>query len=242
MENKNYTVDSIWEPSIKILQSRKGYRFALDSILLAHFLVLNAKEEAIEIGCGNGIILILLSRLRKYKRLVGVEIQNELAELARLNVKENEIRNIEILHQDARQLPNTIPPHSFHLLYSNPPYRKVGTGKLNPSKEKAIARHELKMNLQDLVMLADQFLNDEGRLSVILPSFRETDWMKIIQDHQYSVSSRRYVHSFSDTPPTFVLLTATKGKSSMVELDPLTIYEEPGKYTHEMEALLTRGL
>jgi tRNA1Val (adenine37-N6)-methyltransferase len=240
MEEKNYSIDSIWDSSIKIQQSRKGYRFAIDSILLAHFLRLNVDEEALEIGCGNGIILILLSRLQKYKRLVGVEIQNELAALSRRNIRNNDSTNIEIVEADARHLENLLPKKAFHLLYSNPPYRRVGTGKLNPSNEKAIARHELRLTLNDLIHLGEEFLTDKGRLSVILPTFREEDWMNLLGSAEYFVQARRYIHSFPNTQPAFVLITAAKHKSAIDEMPALTIYEEPGKYTAEMAALLRR--
>ena len=240
MNEEKYSVDSIWDPTIKIQQSRKGYRFAIDSVLLAHFLRLNADEEALEIGCGNGIILVLLSHLQKYKRLIGVEIQNELAELARLNIKNNHAERVEIIEADALELSERLQKNSFHLLYSNPPYRKFGTGRLNPSAEKAIARHEVRFKLNDLLNLAEEFLIDRGRLSVILPSFREEDWMELLVAAQYSVQTRQYVYSFPDTPPAFVLLNVVKHESTIDEMRPLTIYTEPGKYTHEMSALLTR--
>jgi tRNA1Val (adenine37-N6)-methyltransferase len=242
MIDKNFSVDSIWDPSIQIQQSKRGYRFGLDAVLLAHFLRLSEDEEAIEIGCGNGIILILLSRLKKYKRLIGVEIQKELADLAQLNIENNEAKNIEILHEDARRLPNKFPQNTFHLIYSNPPYRKVGTGKLNPSTEKAIARHELQLTLKDLINLSDQLLTNKGRLSLILPAFREQDWMKLVETSNYSLQIRQYVHSFPNTPVAFVLTTVSKQKDRFQELAPLTIYEKPRKYTQEMEALLTREL
>jgi tRNA1Val (adenine37-N6)-methyltransferase len=240
MIDNDFSVDSIWDSSIRIQQSKRGYRFGLDAVLLAHFLRLNADEEALEIGCGNGIILILLSRLQKYKRLVGIEIQKELADLAKLNIENNEAKNIEILHEDARELPSKLAQNTFHLIYSNPPYRKVGTGKLNPSKEKAIARHELHLTLKDLINLGNQLLTKEGRVSVILPWFREQEWLKLVKASDYSLQTRQDVHSFPNTPVAFVLTTVTKKKNRIEGLAPLTIYEKPGKYTREMEALLTR--
>ena len=240
MSEENFSVDSIWDASLKIQQSRHGYRFALDAILLAHFLRIEASENALEIGCGNGIIPILLSRLKKYRKIVAVEIQSELANLARVNVERNHAQQIEVIQADALQLREKLPAKAFDLVYSNPPYRKLGTGKLNPSREKAIARHEINLRLEDFVSLADHFLRNNGRLSVILPAFREKDLMQLLALERYFLSERQYVHSFRNDPPSFFLATAMKGPVKIHEIPPLIIYDKPGEYTAEMASLLTR--
>jgi tRNA1Val (adenine37-N6)-methyltransferase len=240
LKEKSYSVDSIWDDSIQIQQSRTGYRFSLDAVLLAHFLRLNGNEKVLEIGCGNGIILVLLSRLKKYKHIIGVEIQHELAELARKNIENNKSKEIEIVEADIREFKNELPKKAFNLIYSNPPYRKIGTGKLNPSSEKAVARHEVNLKLEDLIVIADELLREDGRLSIILPSFREKDWMKLVEASSYFIQTRQYVHSFPKSPAAFVLYSVTRKKVAMEELPRLTIYESRGKYTPEMSALLTK--
>jgi tRNA1Val (adenine37-N6)-methyltransferase len=242
VKEKSYSVDSIWADSIQIEQSRNGYRFSVDAVLLAHFLQLNGSEKVLEIGCGNGIILVLLSRLKKYKHITGVEIQHELAELACKNVESNKAKRIEIIEADIRELKNKFPKKAFDLIYSNPPYRKIGTGRLNPSPEKAIARHEVNLKLEDLILVANELLKDDGFLSVILPSFREKDWMKLIEARSYFVHTRQYVHSFPKSPAAFVLCTAGRKNAPIEDLPPLTIYESRGKYTPAMSALLTNDL
>lgn len=240
MSEENFSVDSIWDSSLQIQQSQKGYRFALDAVLLTHFLRIDANEIALEIGCGNGVIPILLSRLKKFQKIVAVEIQSELADLARKNVKRNHAERIEIIHGDAMQLRETLSANSFDLLYSNPPYRKLGSGKLNPSPEKAIARHEIHLKLEDLISVADYYLKPEGRLSVILPTFREDDWMKLLVKHKFSLAERQYVHSFQDEPAAFVLATASRNLKGLRELEQLIIYESVGVYTDRMAKLLTK--
>ncbi len=240
MSEENFSMDSIWDSSLQIQQSRSGYRFALDAVLLAHFLQIKPDEIALEIGCGNGVIPILLSRLKKYRRIVAVEIQSELSDLALANVERNHAEQIEIINMDAMQLQERLSANSFDLIYSNPPYRKLGTGKLNPSCEKAIARHEIHLKLKDLISVADYFLKPDGRLTVILPTFRENDWMQLLLQQKYFLIERRYVHSFRDEPATFVLATACKNSKALSEMEPLVIYERPGEYTAQMAKLLTK--
>ena len=240
MSKENFSIDSIWDSSLQIQQSRNGYRFALDAVLLAHFLRIETNEIALEIGCGNGVIPILLSRLKKFRRIIAVEIQSELADLALANVERNHGEQIEIINMDAMQLQERLSANSFDLIYSNPPYRKLGTGKLNPSREKAIARHEIHLKLKDLISVADHFLKPDGRLSVILPMFRENDWMQLLLQQKYFLIERQYVHSFRDEPATFVLATAGKISTTLKEIEPLVIYESNGKYTDQLAKLLTK--
>jgi tRNA1Val (adenine37-N6)-methyltransferase len=240
LKEDDFSIDSIWDSSLQIQQSRKGYRFGLDAVLLAHFLRIESNEIALEIGCGNGVIPILLSRLKTFRKIVAVEIQSELAHLARSNVERNYAEGIEIIQGNAMQLGEKLGRNSFDLLYSNPPYRKLGTGKLNPSQEKAIARHEIHLKLKDLISIADNFLKPDGRLSIILPTFRENDWMQLLKLQNYFLLERQYVHSFRDEPAAFVLATAGRNSTPHQELEPLVIYERVGEYTSEIARLLTK--
>jgi tRNA1Val (adenine37-N6)-methyltransferase len=240
VSEEKFSLDSIWDSSLQIQQSRSGYRFALDAVLLAHFLRIKPNEIALEIGCGNGVIPILLSRLKKYRKIVAVEIQSELADFARSNVERNRAERVEIIHADAMRLHKRLSANSFDLIYSNPPYRKLGTGKLNPSPEKAIARHEIHLKLEDLTSLANYFLKPEGRLSLILPAFREKDWMQLLSQQKYFLIERQYVYSFLNEATAFVLATASKTLAKLKEIEPLVIYEKPGKYTDKMAKLLTK--
>jgi tRNA1Val (adenine37-N6)-methyltransferase len=231
----DYTTDSIWNEKVRIRQSKTGYRFALDAVLLAHFLQLDAREHALEIGTGNGIIPVLLSQLKQFARLIAIEVQPQLANLAKSNVEANEVRNVEIIEADIRQF--SLPQHSFDLIFSNPPYRKVGSGRLNPSSEKAIARHELKMQLSDLFECAVKHLKDNGRLSVILPFFREKDFLALAAARGFALRKHQHVHSFADKPPAFFLATVG-AQGTLVTHPPLVIYDSPGVYTTTMQGLL----
>ena len=232
-----YTTDSIWSEQIRIIQSKNGYRFGIDAVLLAHFLRTSPEDEVLEIGSGNGVIAILLSHLQPFKKLIAVEVQQDPAKLAAQNFELNQIKNAEVLHADARELQLS---RKFDLIFSNPPYRKIGAGKLNPQPEKAVARHEICLTLQDLFSCADRHLKPDGRLSVILPHFREKDLVRLSRRHDLPLRERRAVHSFRDDPCAFLLVTLSKAASKPLEHPPLVIYDAPGRYTAEMQSLLSR--
>ena len=236
-DTTNLTLDTIWSRSVRILQPRRGYRFGIDAVLLAHFLEVRPDEDALEIGTGSGIIPILAERLGKhFARLTAIELQPILALLAWRNFESNQLP-VSVVITDARDYPLSSFP--FTLIFTNPPYRKVGHGRLNPSSQKAIARHELTLTLADLFDCADRLLAPDGRLSLILPEFREKDFDALVASRGYSLQRRLYVHSFPDKPPAFFLATAGKSPGPLVQDPPLVIYDSPGKYTAPMQQLLS---
>jgi tRNA1Val (adenine37-N6)-methyltransferase len=233
-----YTDDSILKREIRILQPELGYRFALDAVLLATFVKTKPTDSILEIGAGSGVVSILIASTHPYQSLSAVEIQQELAALCRKNFVINQLKNAVVYEEDMRNMDRLFAKESFDHIYSNPPYRKAGTGRLNPSAQKAVARHEIKMKLEDVFECADQFLKPDGHLTLILPMFREKDFQFLATQYNLHSAQHRYVHSFANQPPAFFLTTLSKNKGLFEELRPLVIYEKPGKYTLEMKRLL----
>ncbi|PWT92605.1 MAG: hypothetical protein C5B54_03255 [Acidobacteria bacterium] len=230
----SHTIDSIWSDRVKIVQPAHGYRFALDAVLLAHWLECTSEDSVLEIGCGVGVIAILLAQLQNFRDILCVEVQSDLAELARKNMESNHLTNAEVRNLDVKELTGC----SFDLVYANPPYRKLGQGRLNPSSQKAIARHELNLTLEELFICISRLLKPQGQFSVILPEFREKDFEKLVQKYQFSWRKRRYVHSFSNSPPQFFLATISFASGPFVEHPRLIVYDSPGTYTEETQLLL----
>ena len=233
-----YTDDSMLRKDLRILQPAHGYRFTLDAVLLATFVKTKRSDAILEIGAGTGVVSILIAGSTGYYSLSAVEIQSELAQLCRKNFENNNLKNAVVHEEDVKKIDRLFSRESFDLIYCNPPYRKIGTGRLNPSTEKAIARHEIKMKLQDIFECADRFLKPDGRLALILPAFRENDFQSLATRFMLHLLERRYVHSFANQSPAFFLATLSKSDSPYVDLPALVIYENPGKYTEEMESLL----
>ena len=233
-----YTEDSIWGREIRIRQPATGYRFALDALLLAHFLRTTREERLLEIGAGSGVVTVLVSAMQKFASVIAVEIQKELAEFCIQNFAANVVPNASVFNEDVKKL--GLEPHSFDLIYSNPPYRKTGTGKLNPSQQKAIARHELTLTLRELFESAHKLLKPSGRFALILPCFREKDFQMERNRLKMSLWEWRYVHSFVNEPPAFFLATSGKSRVETKTYPSLVIYSEPGEYTPEMKKLLEK--
>ncbi len=222
------TIDTFFNGTLQILQKKKGYRFSIDAVLLSQFIKMRKNEKAIDLGTGCGIVPLLLSQTTKAHSFVGVEIQRGLAECAQKNVSLNHLEDrISILHQDFRELKTIFPPDSFDVVFSNPPYRKPHTGKVNPSMERAIARHEIEGSLKDLISVASHLLPHRGRCYLIFPASRTVDLLVSLRNEKLEPKRLQFVHPRIDEGPKFILVESIK--SSGVELkilDPMILHHQ----------------
>ena len=211
------TLDLFFDGTLQILQKRRGYRFSVDAVLLSQFIKIRKNEKAIDLGTGCGILPLLLSHTTRARSFVGVEIQKELATLARKNVTLNHLeKQVSILLQDFRELKETFPPGTFDVVFSNPPYRRYLAGRINPSMEKAVARHEIKGTLEDLVTIASYLLRAKGRCYLIYPASGAVDLLVILRSGNLEPKRLQFVHSRRGEAARFVLTESIKG--SGVEL------------------------
>jgi len=223
------TLDNFFDRRIQILQKKRGYRFSIDAVLLSQFIKIRKNEKVIDLGTGCGILPLLLCHETKAHSFVGVEIQKDLAELAKRNVLLNHLEHrISILQNDLRTLKTIFPPGSFQVVLSNPPYRKFRTGRVNPALEKAIARHEIEGTLEDLVSMASYLLPPKGRCYLIFPALRTVDLLVALRNRRLEPKRLQFVYPRLHEEANFILTESTK--ASGVELrvmDPLILQPDP---------------
>jgi tRNA1Val (adenine37-N6)-methyltransferase len=211
------TLESFFNGKLQIIQKKKGYRFSVDALLLSQFVRIRKNERVIDLGTGCGILPLLLSQNAKARSFVGVEIQKGLVECAEKNVALNHLEDrISILKQDFRELRATFPPGSFGVALSNPPYRGYQTGRINPSMEKAIARHEIKGKLEDLISIASYLLPPKGRCYLIFPALRTVDLFVALRNGRLEPKRIQFVHPRIGEDAKFILTESLK--ASGVEL------------------------
>ncbi len=214
------TLDTFFNGTLKVIQKKRGYRFSIDSILLSQFIQIRKNERAIDLGTGCGILPLLLSKTTKGRSFIGVEIQKSLAESAQRNVILNRLEDkISILHQDYRELRNIFPPGSFDVVFSNPPYRRLRTGRINPCEEKAVARHEINGTIEELTQIASYLLSQKGRCYFIFSSSRLVDLIVALRKSHLEPKRLKLIYPRQKDPSKFVLIEAIK--KSGVELKVL---------------------
>lgn len=156
---------------MRIIQSRQGYRFSIDALLLAEFVSTKSGDCVVDLGTGCGIISLLLAAKREVGFIFGLELQEELASQAKRNIVLNGLeKKIAIIQGDLRQLP--LAPGCAHVVVCNPPYRREKSGRINPDPGKAIARHEIAASLDDILGAGRILLKPGGRLALIYPANR----------------------------------------------------------------------
>lgn len=210
----------------KLIQKKDGFRFSVDAVILSDFFSPAKKGKILDIGCGNGIIPILLYSKGKGEDITGVEIQEENCELALKNVKLNNLEEyIKIENDDVKEYPKG---NTFDYIISNPPYMEVDGKKQNILSCKSIARHELTLNLYDLIRNAKRLLKPVGSITLVHRSYRFTDISRILEDCGFSLKRVRFVYYSKDRNSNLVLVEAFKGKKCKLEIEPPLFLEECG--------------
>jgi tRNA1Val (adenine37-N6)-methyltransferase len=235
------TVDAILDGRLRIIQKKLGYRFSLDALLLAHFAALREGDDLIDLGTGSGIIAMILARRFCCGRVLGIDIQEELAAMAKRSVILNGLEGcVEIRRGDIRRPETICGPQSFSTAVFNPPYRRLRSGRINPDSEKAVARHEIAGTAADFLSAAVHALRPKGRAFAIYPATRMVELLARMRERRIEPKRLRMVHSSHDSSAAFVLVEGVKGgREGLKVLPPLFIHEEAGGYTTEMAQIFT---
>jgi tRNA1Val (adenine37-N6)-methyltransferase len=236
---ENETVETLFGGRLKVLQKKKGYRYTIDSVLLAHFVELREGEHVLEIGAGSGVISLVLAFLNPSIRITGIEIQERLAGMAGRSIMLNGLEGrVEIFHGDARIANDQVEARSFDVAVFNPPYRKLGSGKVNLREEKALARHEVEGSVTEFLRAARRALKPAGRSFLIYPCTRMVEAIHRMRSEKLEPKRLRMVHSRPGSRGDFVLVEGMKGGGEELSvLPPLLIYNGDGGYSEEMEAI-----
>ncbi|WP_236893175.1 tRNA1(Val) (adenine(37)-N6)-methyltransferase [Desulfoluna limicola] len=236
------TADTLFDGGLTLLQEKRGYRFSVDSILLAHFVEAGGATSLLDLGCGCGVMpLVLAHRHPGLKRVAGVELQESLALLAERNRVENDLSHrVTIHHADMRHCTTPYGGVPFDVVVSNPPYTPLGHGRLNPRDQKAIARHEVALSLGELLDAACINLSSTGTLNLVYPAER-LDEVVTAAGHKELLPERlRMVHSHARESPKRFLLSLGKTPATLCILPPLVVHESNGSLTDEVDKMFKK--
>lgn len=230
------TSDGMFGGKLRVLQKRKGYRFSVDAVLLAGLTKIKETDRVVDLGTGCGIVLLMLAFRKRGSSLVGVEVQPDLAGLAGENVRVNGWEHrIQIIEMDFRKLPGYLPPRSFDVVVSNPPYRAIHTGRINPESEKAVARHELMASVGDVLEVGSYLLPRGGRLALVYPASRLVCALLESKAHGFGAKRLTVIHPGRSSPGSLVHIEFLKGgREGLRVTPPFFIRGENGDYTPEM--------
>ena len=233
------TMDEFYRGRVRLIQPKKGYRFATDAPLLAAFVDLRERDEVCELGTGNGVVAVLLG-FQPFRRLTAVEIQPRLADMARRNIAGNGLAGrIEIVEADLR---TWRPGRKFDAVVSNPPYHDQKAGFPCPDLEKAIAKHEVTCDIMGLMQAVSALLKDDGRSFFVYPAAREGDFRRAAGENGLKpVRIRRICPREGGNPNHFLaelrFTAAFPGRETV--LPPLVLHPPAGgEFLPEAAAML----
>lgn len=232
-------VDIIPGSYLKIIQNRERFSYGTDAILLSSFVNIKKNSKIIDLGTGTGIIPLFLYSRHKTSKIYGIEIQDEVANMAKRSISLNDLdEDIEILHMDLKQLPDKFEPGEFQVVTSNPPYIQGGGGIVNIKDNFALSRHEIACNLEDIIKIASYLLNGGGKFYLVHRPSRLVDIFCLLREYRLEPKTIRLVYPKKGKAPNMVLIMSTKGGRTELKFEnPLYVYGEDGNYTDEVYKL-----
>ena len=234
--------DSLFDGDLKCFQTEKGYRFSVDSVLIAHFVSVRENDRILDLGAGCGIImLILLYRFGlRIKEVVGVEIQQSLADLARKNLQVNGFEDCgRIIAGNVKNLAVLLAPESFDTIVCNPPFYHQGAGRPNSCLEARLARHQILADLNDFLNASALAVRNKGMVYFIYPAGQLGTFIASLGKHRLEVKKMQFIYSYPQATQEarLVLIECCKnGGSGVKVLEPFYIYRKKnGGYTEAMQ-------
>ena len=229
-------LDELQRNNYRIIQDPDRFCFGMDAVLLSGFAAAPQGGRVLDLGTGTGILPILMAAKTEAAELVGLEIQPESADMASRSVILNDLQErVHIIQGDIKEAEHIFDAASFDVVTSNPPYMIGGHGLKNPEAPKAIARHEVMCNLEDVVKAAARCLKHGGKFYMVHRPFRLAEIMVMMHNYKLEPKRMKLVYPYVDKEPNMVLLEATRGGKSRLTVEkPLIVYEAPGKYMPEI--------
>ena len=227
------TLEDLPSVNCKIIQKKKGFRFTVDSILLVNFLKLKKNTNLLDIGTGTGIMPLLLCRKEEINLITAVEIETEIAKMFEKTIEINSLESkIKLINTDIKNYKE----EPFDMIISNPPYMKLNEGYVSPHDYRAGARHEVNLDLKELLINGKRLLKNGGSFNLV---YRTNRFMEVLDEAKMlnlNVKRIRFIYSKPNQSSDLFMIEMIKGfKCACVVEEPLYIYNEHGEYTEELK-------
>ena len=229
-------LDDLQLKGYEIIQSPGRFCFGMDAVLLSSFAKVKRGEMALDLGTGTGILPILTEAKNEGERYIGLEIQEESADMARRSVLHNHLENkIEIVTGDIKEASTIFGAASVHVITTNPPYMIGEHGLKNENEALYIARHEALCTLDDILRESARLLKPKGRFYMVHRPFRLPEILAKMAKYGIEPKRMRLVYPHVDKEPNMVLVEGMRGAKPRMQVEPpLIVYNKDGSYTEEL--------
>lgn len=241
---KNERIDDLGINDLKIIQNKEYFCFGTDSVLLANFVKSeNSNNVILDLCSGSGVIPIILSAKKKYKKIFGVELQSEMYDLFDRNIKINNLEdsiisineNVKNIKDIRKKITSIMEKDKIDIITCNPPYKEIGTGLTTNHDVKTIAKCEVMCNLEDIFITSSKLLGKGGKLYLVHKPERLSDLIYFGRKYNLEAKEIRFVYPKIDKKPSIVLISYRKdGGNETKVLEPLIEYNDDMSYTDEI--------
>lgn len=237
------TVDDLQVGSLRLIQKKNGFKFGTDAVLLSDFAKALPSKRTLDLCTGSGIVPILLSAKTAAPEIHALEIQHDIADMARRSVELNGLEErIFVKEGNLCDGFSIYKKRSFDVITCNPPYMRAGAGILNKNDSKIISRHEVMCSLEDIISVSSGLLTLGGHLVMVHRPSRLSDIISLMRRYKTEPKRIRFVHKTAAAEPTLVLLDGLFGAKSDVRiLPPLLLQNERGGESDELKAIYSRN-
>ena len=236
MEQTHYLIPD----KLKIIQNDNYFKFGTDSVLLANYVNVKDNDKIVDLGSGSGVIPLLLAFKNNPKKIFGVEIQKPLVEMSNRSVQLNKLEEkIEIINADISNVMDYFNDNQFDIVVSNPPYRPADTGKITKNKYKAIARHELKTNIEEIIKVSVRLLRAKGKLYLVHLTKRLPEIIFKLKENNIEPKEMRLIQSREkNNPDRFIMKAVMDGNPGFItKTNIVEFVKNTNEYTREIKKI-----
>lgn len=234
---ENEIIDDLEFKGLKIIQNKNGFKFGMDSVLLSDFAkTIKNNSVVLDIGTGTGIISILLSKKTGAKEIIGIEVQEDVSDMAKRSIELNNLQNkINIINDNINNIEKYFKINLFDSIVTNPPYQKNNTGLKSETEEQLISRHEVLCSLENIIEKSFKMLKDHGEFYMVHRPERLVDIMYLMRKYKIEPKELRFVYPKFGEKSNLILIKGIKNANEFLKIHkPLIIYDEDGNYTAEV--------
>lgn len=234
---KNVVNDLVYFNNLKIVQNKDYFNFSLESILLPNFVEITPNTKKIIDFCTGNVPIPLVLSTRTKSEIYAVEIQKEIYELAKETIKINNLENrIKLLNSDVKEIYNDFETDTFDLITCNPPYfKKQDDSLINENIIKSIARHEILIELEDIIKISKKLLKNGGSLSIVHRTDRLIEIIDLMKKHNIEPKRLQFIYPKRNKKSNLIMIDGRKnGSTGLTVLNPLVVHNDDGSYTEEV--------
>ncbi len=232
---KDESLDNLDGIGMKIIQKKSGFKFGSDSICLCYFLKVKKKNTILDIGTGSGIIPLQILALYPQSKIYGVEIQKDIANMAKRSIKYNKLEDkVIIINNNIKEFNID---EKIDVIVSNPPYMKINRGKISRKEVKATSRHEVTLDLEELLVEVKRLLKVGGSFNMIYRTERFNEVILLLNKHNIFPKRCRFIYTKRGKESKLFMIEALKGRRCQLVIEePLYFYNEDGRYSEELKS------